>query len=155
MRSRVSAWLGHLVAVYKFSVLVSFGTQKLTLASVRSTSFSSDGIRTSAGWCCFFLAATGAPIVPFYLLPDDRCHSQLNKYSEEPLSVASVRREPASLFTHNRCPYWHWCPHRTKYCLLKALHSPVHPTTWDWECPPPSSVHFNKQMIANISIYDL
>ena len=31
------------------------------------------------------------------------------------------------LFTHNQCPYRHWCPRRTKYCLLKALHSPVHP----------------------------
>ena len=66
--------------------------QQPTPASVRSTSFSSDDIRTSVGWCGFFLATTGAPSVPIYLLADDRCHLQLNKYSEEPLSVASVRR---------------------------------------------------------------
>ena len=65
-------------------------------ASVRSTSLSSDDNRTSAGWCGFLLAATGAPSIPIYLLADDWCHSQLNKYSEEPLSLALVRRGPTT-----------------------------------------------------------
>ena len=63
-------------------------TQRPIPASVCSTSFSTDGNRTSAGCCGFFLAATGAPSTPIYLLADDRCISQLNKYSKEQLSLA-------------------------------------------------------------------
>ena len=74
-----------------------------------------------------FLAVTEVPSVPIYLLADDRCHSQLNSYSEEPLSGGFSQTRTRDLFTHNRCPYRHWCPRRTKYCLLKALHSPIHP----------------------------
>ena len=73
-----------------------------------------------------FLATTEVPSVPIYLLADDRCHSQLNKYSEEPLSGGFSQTRTNDLFTHNRCPYRHWCPRRTKCCLLKALHSLVH-----------------------------
>ena len=71
-------------------------TQRSIPASVCSTSFSRDDNRTSAGCCGFFLAAARAPSMPFYLLADDLCHSQLIKYSKEPLSLASVRYGPTT-----------------------------------------------------------
>ena len=73
-------------------------TQQPIPASVCSPSFSRDDNRTSAGWCGFFLAATGAPSIPIYILADDWCRLQLhfNKYSKELLSLASVRCGPAT-----------------------------------------------------------
>ena len=65
--------------------------QRPISAPACSRTFSRDDNRTSAGWCGFFLAATGAPSISIYLLADDWCHSQVNKYSKEPLSLASVR----------------------------------------------------------------
>ena len=81
----------------------------------------SDDIRSSGVRCDFFLAATGAPSVPIYLLADDRCHSQLN------IPKNHYPWRTRDLLTHNRCHCRHWCPRRTKCCLLKALHSPFHP----------------------------
>ena len=46
-------------------------TQRPIPAFVCSTSFSRDDNRTSAGRCGFFLAATGAPSIPIYLLAHD------------------------------------------------------------------------------------
>ena len=39
-----------------------------------SSSFYGDDNRTSAAWCGFFLAATGAPSIPIYLMADDWCN---------------------------------------------------------------------------------
>ena len=120
--------LGSVVQILGFGLFWNtkiWSPQQLIAASVRSTAFSSDDIRTSAGWRGFLLAATGAPSVPFYLLADDWCHSQLNKYSEELLLLASVRRGPAT------------CSHiiavsadtgvPAERNVVKALYSPVHP----------------------------
>ena len=107
-----------------------------------------------------FLAATEVPSVPIYLLADDRCHSQLNTYSEEPLWLAGWLQSDATrdLFTHNRCPYRHWCPRRTKYCLLKALHSPVHPNHLRLRVPSAivaSLQQTNRSRTSRSTIYNL
>ena len=100
---RMSAWWKYWVVLCKFLVLVHLGTQKMVTqrpipASLCSTSFcfSRDANRTSARWCSFFLAATGAPSIPIYLLADDRCPLQLTIYFKETLSLASVRCESAT-----------------------------------------------------------
>ena len=90
MTKRVIAWWKYSVVLCKFSVLAHFGTQKMVTqqpipASVCSTSFSKDDNRTSAGWSGFFRSATGAPSTLISLLADEWYHSQLNKYSKEPL----------------------------------------------------------------------
>ena len=134
MRRRVSAWWKNSVVLCKFSVLIHFGTQKMITqrpipASVCFTSFPRDDNRTSAGWCGFFLAATGAPSTPIYLLADDWCRLQLNKYSKEPLSLASVKCGHATCLhlisgnTDTGVP----AKPSTTCCLLKALQFAVHP----------------------------
>ena len=98
-------------------------------ASVFSTSFSRDDNGTSAGWCGFFLAATGAPSIPIYLIAGDWCRLQLNKYSKETLLLASARCRPAtclhliSVTADTGVP----AEPSTTCCLLKALQFSVHP----------------------------
>ena len=103
-------------------------TQRPTPASVCSTSFNRDNNRTSAG-CGFFLASTGAPCIPIYLLADDWCRLQLKIFSKKKLSLASVRCGPAtclpsiSVTTDTGVPAE---PSQT-CCRLKALQFSVHP----------------------------
>ena len=126
MRSRVSVWLRYPVAVCKFSGLVTFGTQKPTPASVRSTSVSSDDIKTTAGWCGFSsrYRSSYCPNLPTGWW--QVAFATIKIFRRTTIDGSSQTRT-RDLFTHNRCPHRHWCPHRTKWSLLKALHSPVHP----------------------------
>ena len=118
----------------KLSVLVHFGTQKIVTqrpipGSGSSTSFCRDGNRTSAGLCGFFLAATGAPSTPIYLLADELWRLQIYKYSKEPLSLASIRCGPATCLHLISVTADTGVPAEPSMTcrLLKALQYSVHP----------------------------
>ena len=120
------------VVLCKF--LVCFGKKKnghsmTDFSIVCTTSFLRDDNRTPPGWCGFFLGATGAPSIPIYLLADGWCHSQLNKYCNEPLSLASVRYGPAtrSHLISVTADTGVLAEPSTTCCLLKAMQFSVHP----------------------------